>query len=80
MNNNQVALQVLKEHVGEEMFNELTESLAGATIYFTNRKDLKERNRCIRQDFESGISYDELAEIYKLSKSRIYTIVEETFL
>ena len=72
---NQIALGVLKHHVGEEMFNELMDSLEGATIYFS--PDITSRNKKIKEEYENGnMTVEELMNKYGLSKSRIYDLID----
>lgn len=73
MTKNQIALAVLKNHVGEEMFQELMESLSGATIYFA--PNTEERDENIREDFRNGVPVTELMKKYNLSRSRLYDIL-----
>ena len=73
MTKNQIALDVLKKHVGDEMFQELMESLSGATIYFA--PNMEERNEKIVEDFRKGLPVSKLMEKYQLSRSRLYDIL-----
>lgn len=78
--NSKDALKKLREIVGENAYEKVLKSLAGATVYFPSNlewTDLEERNQRLREDFYSGFfEVSELAKKYNLSISRVYKIIQ----
>ena len=74
------ALKILRKLLGEPLYGEVAEQLAGTTVYFpsnTGFTDLEERNMQIKDDFYSGkYEVSDLARKYNLSISRIYKIIQ----
>ena len=75
------ALERLKAIVGDDLFNELTNTFSGTTIYFPSNlewRDKSARNISLREDFYSGkYEISDLANKYKLSISRVYKIIQK---
>ncbi len=78
--NSKLALKRLREIVGEDIYEEVLNALAGATVYFpsnTEWTDLDERNQQLREDYYSGLfEIGDLAKKYNLSISRVYKIIQ----
>ncbi len=74
------ALKRLRDLVGDAVFGQIVDQLAGATVYFpanTEFTDREERNLQIKDDFYSGdYEVSDLARKYGLSISRIYKIIQ----
>lgn len=78
--NSKTALKILRELLGDSLYGEIVDQLAGTTVYFpsnTNFTDLEERNMQIKDDFYSGkYEVSDLSRKYNLSISRIYKIIQ----
>lgn len=69
----------LKRILGEEAFQELVGEMPGAAIRLPNNHeyfDKQSRNEKIREDYDAGMAIHELMNLYQLSRSQIYRIVE----
>ena len=78
---NMVNLDVFKQIIGEQLFQEVITKLAGMNLYIPKNKAGKyqnkvQRNEQIRFDYYTRMEIPELMAKYNLSKSRIYQIVE----
>ncbi len=81
-NRNSENLKVLKRIVGHDLYMEIVKEFGGGPpIYindwgkgFTSKKD---RDGSIRSDYyQQGLSVDDIAEKYDLTKSTVYKIIE----
>lgn len=81
--NSKDALKVLKRIIGDDVYQQVLEELAGSTVYFpailSNPEwmDKEQRNINLKEDFYSG-NYEvgDLARKYELSISRVYKIIQ----
>ena len=74
------ALNLLREIVGEEYYQEILKQLSGVTVYFPSEfefMDKSVRNLSLREDYYTG-NYEiaDLAMKYNLSISRVYKILQ----
>ena len=79
-NQNIKNLVILKEVIGECLFQELIEEMPGSCIRLPNCADhfnKSQRNRQLIHDFHAGLEVGDLVKKYSLSKSRIYKILEK---
>lgn len=77
MTKNKRVLQALKQLIGKEKYYEVAEVFAGQNVYFPYCQDRQERNEKIKFLYESGVSSNDLSDMYELSKSQIYKIIEK---
>ena len=79
--NSKEALEILKEIVGDELYEKIIDELKGTTVYFPSDfewHDKNERNVQLRNDFYSGrYEISDLAKKYNLSISHVYKIVQK---
>ena len=79
--NSKIALERLKQIIGEEKYIEVIRELAGATVYFPENYEWNDktlRDMQIKEDFYSGkYEITDLARKYDLSISRIYKIIQK---
>lgn len=79
MNKNETALNTLKNIIGESLFVEVCDKMAGERVsipvYGCGFVTTEERNRSIRRDFYKGLSISELTTKYDLQSSTIYKII-----
>lgn len=71
-------LERLRDNVSEDVYNQVTEILAGYTVYFPvngTASDKKHRNKQIKYDFYCGISCMDIAKKYGLSVSQVSKII-----
>lgn len=83
MSKNQLNLELLKNLLGVDLFNDACHILKGEKIVFPKCPDHMEkehRNRCIKAEYNSGqgASIPDLMKKYDLSQSQIYKILERT--
>lgn len=81
--NSKEALKKLKDIIGEEVYKQVLEQMAGATVYFpalpsnVEWMDKDQRNVSLKEDFYSGkYEVGDLARKYDLSISRVYKIIQ----
>lgn len=76
------ALKTLKEILGNDLYKQVLEQMAGATVYFPTASnaewvDKGQRNICLKEDFYSGkYEVSDLAQKYELSISHVYKIIQ----
>ena len=78
---NRKSLEVLKNLLGEDLFQVTMETFAGERITFPKLYDCldkESRNRDILSSYLSGQTVPDLKEKYNLSESQIYKIIEKT--
>lgn len=78
MNKNEIALNGLKNIIGDELFKAVCNEMAGARLYikpYTLYQTTVERNNHIKEEFLSGADVTDLAAKYDLSQSRICDII-----
>ena len=78
--NSKEALEKLRNILGEKIYNQVVNELAGTTVYFPANvewQDKTARNIQLREDFYSGqFEIADLAKKYDLSISRVYKIIQ----
>lgn len=77
MSNNELALNTLKNIIGDELFKIVCDRMAGIRLYikpYTLYQSIVERNNHIKEDRLSGADWCDLVIKYKLSESRIKDI------
>ena len=80
MSKNQNSLKVMKNLLGEDLFQTVAEMFAGQRIVFPKNPDsadVESRNRKIVQEYEAGTPVSILVSHYELSQSQIYKIIEK---
>lgn len=78
MNKNEIALNALRKIIGEELFREVCDKMAGVRIYikpYTLYQSMVERNNHIKEEWLSGADLKDLASKYNLTVSRIQDII-----
>lgn len=78
MNKNEIALNALWKIIGEELFREVCDKMAGVRIYikpYTLYQSMVERNNHIKEEWLSGADLKDLASKYNLTVSRIQDII-----
>lgn len=78
MSKNRKSLEVMRNLLGEELFQVITETFAGEKIKFPKNVeslDREGRNKKIQDDFEKGEKVTALMKQYELSESQIYKII-----
>ncbi|MEI8200537.1 MAG: Mor transcription activator family protein [Eubacteriales bacterium] len=78
---NMVDLEAFKQIIGEQLFQEVVNKLAGMNLYIPKNIDCKypnrvKRNEQIRFDYHTGMSVQDIASKYSLGTSRLYDILE----
>ena len=80
MNRNEAALNALKEIIGDSLYMLVCEKMPGTSLYIPALRggyaSIADRNRAIREDVYSGMSFEEAASKYVLSVPQIYKICE----
>lgn len=80
MSKNKRSLEVLKNLIGEDLFMITMRTFAGQRLIFPKGDsfmDKEQRNRCIKEDYHSGMSVPDLMKRYELCESYIYKIISE---
>ena len=75
---NSITLEVLKNLVGDDLFQTVLEVFAGQKLSFPKNPDSigrDARNRPIQTDYSAGRSVSDLVKKYDLSESEIYKIL-----
>lgn len=78
MNKNEIALSTLRAIIGEELFREVCDKMAGVRLYikpYTLYQSMVERNNHIKEEWFSGADVKDLAVKYRLTVSRINDII-----
>ena len=78
LNKNEIALNALRLIIGEKLFREVCDKMAGARLYikpYTEYQSLVERNNHIKEEWLSGADVKDLAVKYRLTVSRIHDII-----
>ena len=83
MSKNQRSLMTLKNILGDDLFQDVSNIFAGDKIVFPKcpeHMEKENRNRCIIREYDSGqgASIPDLMEKYDLSQSQIYKILKRT--
>lgn len=82
-NRNSENLKVLKRIVGHDLYMQIVKEFAGGPPLYVNAwgkgfTSKKDRDSAIRTDyFEHGLSVNDIAEKYDLTKSTVYKIIEQ---
>lgn len=82
MSRNDELLNRLRFIIGDELFKVVCDDivLIGERIYikpYTIYQSFAERNKHIREDFYSGVTFPELVEKYKLQEHHIRKIIND---
>lgn len=74
------SLEVLKNLLGEDLFQTTLEVFAGQKLSFPKNPDsvdIDRRNRKIQSEYEKGVPICRIADRNNLTKSQIYRIIEK---
>lgn len=78
---NEKSLYLLHELLDGDTYRQVTELLAGQTVYFPlvgSTKEKQQRNREIRSDYYDGMEYPELMKKYDLGERQLRKIISRT--
>lgn len=74
------SLEVLKNLLGDDLFQTTLEVFAGQKLSFPKNPDsvdIDRRNRKIQSEYEQGVPIGWIAHRHNLTKSQIYRIIEK---
>lgn len=79
-NQNETALNALKEIIGAALYLDVCAKLAGKSLYIPALREgftsTAEKRKAIRRDIYGGLSIREAAQRYGLTVSQIYKIMQ----
>lgn len=77
---NEKSLYLLHELLDDDTYKQVTDLLAGQTVYFplvSSTKDKQKRNREIKSDYYAGMEYPELMKKYDLGERQLRKIISK---
>lgn len=82
LNKNEAALKMLKNIIGEELYQRVCEQMPGADLHIPALRggfiSKAERDAALRIDFYAGMTAYQLADRYGVSISQAYKIIQNS--